>query len=353
MKKMKRLLSLLLACIMSVALFTSCANEQINSLPTQATNGSVSTEAGESEKSLIDSASSKYNDEKNWAYLGIGENKKADLFLLCPTVYTGKNANMALDDSKTRAKFVGALNMERGIYEDNCRMYAPFYEQMSLPRYLNSEVQREKYLKRAYEDVREAFLYYMENYNKGRPVVIAGFSQGADMSIRLMKEFYKKDKFADLIVADYAIGWHVTKEEAAKYPNIKMAKGETDTGTIIAFNSEAESVESSTILIPETTLAINPLNWKTDSTVADKSLNKGACFTDYDGKILKEVNNFTGAYIDSKRGALKVVDVSIDEYGEDSGVFPKGVYHVYDYQFFYKNLQENVGKRINAFLNKE
>lgn len=349
MKKFKKSISVLLVCIISLTFLTACTNEQVTSSPTKATSD-VSTEA---EKSLIDSASSKYNDKKNWAYLGIGENKKADLFLLCPTVYTEENTNMALDDSETREKFVGALNMERGIYEDTCRMYAPFYEQMSLPMYLNSEDQREKYLQKAYEDVREAFLYYMENYNNGRPVVIAGFSQGADMSIRLMKEFYKKDKFADLIVADYAIGWHVTKEELTKYPNIKMAQGETDTGTIIAFNSEAESIDSPTILIPDTTLAINPLNWKTDNTVADKSLNKGACFTDYDGKIINEIDNFTGAYIDSKRGALKVVDVSIDEYGEDSSVFPKGVYHVYDYQFFYRNLQENVGKRVNSFLNKK
>lgn len=347
MKKIKRFVAFLLAGVISISFLTACSNEQTGD-SSQAARTDKSTEPAES---LIDSISSKYNNSENWAYLGIGEDKKADLFLLCPTVYTGENTNMDLDDSEARIKFIGALNMERGIYEDTCRLYAPFYEQMSLKEYLNAEDEREEYLKKAYEDVREAFLYYMENYNNGRPVVIAGFSQGADMSVRLMKEFYKEDKFAGAIVADYAIGWHISKQELDEYPNIKMAQGETDTGTVISFNTEAESVNMPTILILDTTLAINPLNWKTDGTFADKSLNKGACFTNYAGEIEREINNFTGAYIDSERGALKVADVPIEEYGEESSIFPKGVYHVYDYQFFYRNLQENVGKRVEAFLN--
>ena len=31
-------------------------------------------------------------------------------------------------------------------------------------------------------------------------------------------------------------------------------------------------------------------------------------------------------------------------------LFSDGVYHLYDYQFFYRNLQENVGVRLDAYL---
>ena len=34
----------------------------------------------------------------------------------------------------------------------------------------------------------------------------------------------------------------------------------------------------------------------------------------------------------------------------DRDIFSEGVYHLYDYQFFYRNLQENVGARVNAYL---
>ena len=58
----------------------------------------------------------------------------------------------------------------------------------------------------------------------------------------------------------------------------------------------------------------------------------------------------TGAYIDQERGALKVPDVSPDTYPPSIDIFEAGVYHVYDYQFFYRNLQENVGVRLAAYM---
>ena len=56
------------------------------------------------------------------------------------------------------------------------------------------------------------------------------------------------------------------------------------------------------------------------------------------------------AYIDPVRGALKVPDVSPEEYPPVIQGFDQGVYHVYDYQFFYRNLQENVALRLAAYL---
>lgn len=91
---------------------------------------------------------------------------------------------------------------------------------------------------------------------------------------------------------------------------------------------------------------------KTDSTLADKNLNLGACFTDYDGNITKEINNLTGAYIDDVRGALKVTDVTAEEYPAGLDIFEDGIYHLYDYQFFYRNLQNNVQVRLNAYQSK-
>jgi len=43
--------------------------------------------------------------------------------------------NMEMNDDQTRVKFVGALNMEKGIYEDICSLYTPFYRQAGLNVY--------------------------------------------------------------------------------------------------------------------------------------------------------------------------------------------------------------------------
>ena len=295
-----------------------------------------------------------YAKAENWAYLETDtSDKEADVFFICPTVYGGdsENCNMALDDEETRQNFLGATNMEKGIYDTDCRFFAPYYRQVGLSVYQMDVQDREQYLEIAYEDVKQAFEYYMENYNDGRPIVLAGFSQGADMCIRLLKDCFADEEVKDLLVACYAIGWSISEEELQEYEHLKFAQGETDVGVIVSFNSEAEDVSDS-LLIPAgtKTLAINPLNWRTDGTPADKSLNKGACFTDYDGNITSEIPQLTGAYIDDVRGALKVTDVTSEEYPPVLSIFESGVYHLYDYQFFYRNLQENVSARIANYL---
>lgn len=123
--------------------------------------------------------------------------------------------------------------------------------------------QRENNLNFAYKDVKNAFLYYAENSDKDRLLILAGFSQGSDMVLRLME---------------------------------------------------------------------------------------GACFTDYSGSITKEIPNLTGAYIDETRGTLKVTDINAEDYS--NSLFEDGIYHLYDYQFFYRNLEENVAVRLDAYNNK-
>lgn len=297
-----------------------------------------------------------YQSEENWAYMESDEKSDADVFFVCPTVYSGEENrfNMPLDDEEIKESFTGAINMEKGIYDGDTRFFAPYYRQAGLNVYEMPEEKREKYLEYAYEDVREAFLYYMENCNSGQPFILAGFSQGADMCIRLMKEFGDEENVQEKLVACYAIGWSITEEELEEYPHLKTAEGEEDTGVIISFNSEAESADES-LMIPEgvKTLSINPLNWRTDSVPAGKDENDGACFTDYSGNIVKEIPHLTGAYIDPQRGALKVTDVSPEEYPPVLDIFDEGIYHLYDYQFFYRNLQENAADRIEAALEEK
>lgn len=294
-----------------------------------------------------------YARAENWAYLETEETKPADLFFICPTVYGGgENCfNLSLDDQDTLKSFLGTTNMEKGIYEDVCRFFAPYYRQAGLSVYELPAKEREPYLALAYEDVKTAFSYYLEHYNHGRPIILAGFSQGADMSIRLLKDCFSDEKVNGLLVACYAIGWSVSEEELTEFPHLRFAAGEDDTGVIVAFNSEAPDVTDSLMIPGGThTLAINPLNWKTDGTPAGKEENLGACFTDYGGNIVAEIPELTGAYIDPVRGALKVPDVSPMDYPPGLSVFDNGVYHLYDYQFFYRNLQENVSVRLNAYL---
>ena len=279
---------------------------------------------------------SNYNTQ--WAFCETDSvGKVADVFFVCPTVYGG-NAEaplMSLDDEETKAKFIGATNMERGIYDDKCRFFAPFYSQIGLWTYTQEKHLADSLLNVAYSEVRDAFLNFLENYNNNRPFILAGFSQGAEHCIRLLKEFGNQQDITEKLIACYAIGWHLTKEEVMQYPWLKPATSETDLGTIILYSSEAPNITES-MIIPENmwTYSINPLSWTANNDTISKTNNKGACFTDYEAKIKKEIPELTGAYIDEERGALKITDVTGEEYPAILPIFKDGEFHIYDYQFF-------------------
>ena len=141
--------------------------------------------------SAIDAQSgTDYANADDWAYFGIGEGRAADVFLICPTVDMKDEFNMSLEDEDTKASFLGALNMERGIYEDTARLYAPYYRQAAMKVYSMEPYEREPWLALAYEDISAAFDWYLAHENAGRPIVLAGFSQGADMCYRLLEEYH-------------------------------------------------------------------------------------------------------------------------------------------------------------------
>lgn len=80
----------------------------------------------------------------------------------------------------------------------------------------------------------------------------------------------------------------------------------------------------------------------------------GAVFTNYSGEIENEIPFLTGAYICPNLGTLKVIDINANANAKDYppilSIFTAGEYHIYDYMFFYCNLQSNVSKRVNRYL---
>ena len=295
-----------------------------------------------------------FSDAENWVYFGAEDGETAvDVFFIAPSAFGGKEGSylMDLSNPKGRNNFIGTINMEKGIYDQDTRFYAPFYRQVGYNVYALPEEESELLKASAYTDVKDAFTWYMDHLNAGRPFILAGFSEGAEMAIRLMKDCFGEESLQKQLIACYAIGWRLTEEETKEWPQLKPAQGDTDTGVIILFTAEAEDVtESAFIPAGVKSLSINPLNWKTDTETAGKELNLGACFTDYEGAIADEVPALTGAYLDAERGTLKVTDIDPEVYNATLPILGPGVYHLYDYQFFYRNLQKNVQDRIQAFL---
>ncbi|NPD85231.1 DUF3089 domain-containing protein [Lentimicrobium sp. L6] len=282
-----------------------------------------------------------------------------DIFFIAPTVYSGDSVsfNLSLENEDLKGNFIGAINMEKGIYDAEANFYAPYYRQASLTAYMSRGYAEESEnpsvnmaFKLAYSDVEEAFDYYLSQSDK--PFILAGFSQGSEMIMKLLKHRFQNEGLQNRLIAAYAIGWRLEEEEVMEYPHLKPAQNDRDLGVIICYSSESEGIASS-IIVPKFSLSINPLNWRIDSVLADKSLNLGACFTDYAGGINREIKEFSGAYISPSRGTLKVIDILPEDYPPILPIFKEGEYHIYDYLFFYRNLQANIALRKAIYFQEK
>lgn len=301
-----------------------------------------------------------YSLPENWLYDGAYPENGVDVFIVAPTVDVQSESNSAItEDYKKRFRY--AMNQQQAIYAYTARIYAPYYRQASIKVYeMEDPIAKEQAMSNAYMDVSAAFKYYLEHKNNGRPLILAGFSQGADMCYRLLQEYYGGDSdravtLRENLIAVYAIGWSMTEDMIAKYPQIVPATGETDTGVVISFDCEDGNVKDSIITHAGTkAVSINPLNWRTDSVVASKSLNKGSVTQDsMTGAITSVTKGKYGAYIDPDRGSLIVTGIDIKNFPPILDVFPEGSFHIYDNFLFFVNLQDNVQKRTDAYLQKK
>lgn len=296
-----------------------------------------------------------YRSPLMWSRAGTAPEKPADLFLVGATADLGKdNTSMTTcflpDDRYFQASL---MHMQEGLYADSCNIYAPYYRQACLSIYYLPDPDRGPYLGAAYADVREAFLWYLEHENNGRPFILAGYSQGADLALRLMEEFFDDEALQQQLIAAYLIGWRVTEEDLTQFPQLRMAQGETDTGVIVSFNSEAPGVTGS-IILPEGgyTYGINPLNWKADGTPASREENPGTVSLHMDGSADNIQPHLTGCYQSPERGTILVPDIDPKEYPPGEPLFVEGCYHNFELQLYYCSVQKNVNDRVAAYLAK-
>lgn len=294
-----------------------------------------------------------YQSPLMWAECRTDAPQRVDVFMLGATADIGGEGDYQSSTwrPQDRAWQERLLNLQESVYLSEGRTFAPFYRQGCLSIYYLEDAARQPYLSVAYEDVRAAFLYYMEHLNQGRPIILAGYSQGADLGLRLMEEFFDDPQLQSQLVAAYLIGWRITKEDLEEFPHLKMAEGAEDTGVIVSFNSEAPGVRGSVIL-PEGgyTYGINPLSWETGSDMVDKGENPGTVDLHMDGSYTNAREGYSGCYRDPDRGTIIVPDIDVAEYPPGEPVFVEGCYHNYELELYYWSLRENVSARVEAYF---
>ncbi len=296
---------------------------------------------------MFSSTTPDYEDPYYWAQPPSHEIDKAvDVFYVYPTLFGGTGLmNMDVSNDTMRALVQSVLKKQAAVFENDCNLFAPYYRQMAMDGLAMDPQEQNIYFSIGQADVTHAFDYYLEHLNEGRPFILAGHSQGSMALIQLMKEKFNKPALMNQLVAAYLIGYSVTEQDLEQCHWFRIADSARDIGVIITYNTQSAEATNSPVLLPAAQ-CVNPLSWTRDSNVVAREHHLGAVFFSETGETDSIVPLFTNARI-NESGALIAGDADVEAYSISG--FPKGVFHKYDYSFFFNNIKKNVGDRIAAY----
>ncbi len=301
-----------------------------------------------------------YSKSGHWLSRPADPAKPVDIFYLYPTVWTPDSVTNPLyceiDDASMLSGSAYAFSNQALAFETAGNIYAPYYRQANAYRTLVlPEDQRWDILKQVpAKDANAAFDYYINHYNNGRPFILAGHSQGANVLLFLLSEYMvSHPEVYSRMIAAYVIGYPVTTEFMAANKHLKFAEGPDDTGVIISYNTQSPEVAQGTNIVVGNNigLVINPVNWKRDETLATASESLGSSWPGADNSYVK-VLNLADARIDLTQGVLICSSVNDSAMFKLSGGMGLGIYHGFDIPFYYYNLQQNAENRSSKFLGK-
>ena len=290
---------------------------------------------------------------------------KVDVFYIHPTTYRGKEFwNQSLDDAVTN-KWTddSVIARQASVFNACCRVFAPRYRQASAASLMAPPamhgMQAHEF---AWLDVRAAFLYYMRHWNKGRPFIIAGHSQGGAHIERWLQEFGKNPKMRAQLVAAYPIGIAFPRGVVARsFNGVPVCQEPRDTGCFVSWNTfDADNDGAQLVAMaqqrylakygdnPETeVVCVNPLSFSLARPAVPASANLGALpATRPDGSLPPTESGVLGAAC-----ANNVVKVSaVPASGYAIVKLPGGMLHFNDFDLFYQNIRINAVARTDAWL---
>lgn len=283
------------------------------------------------------------------------------VFFVPPTSYTkgalGKwNAPLGDPDTDRLARvFLRGLASPFNRADE---IWAPKYRQAAVGAFLTDKPQAEMAIKAAYADVAQAFVYFLDSVAKDKPIVLAGHSQGSAHLLRLLRDQIAGTEAEERIAAVYVPGWPISVEHDLPSLPLPACAAPSQASCLLAFASYTDDGDPGQLLMrysalpgldgqprgeEDAILCVNPLTGMAGGS-ASASANLGTLKPNAEMTSAELVANAVPARCD-RQGILRIGDPP--DLGP--GVLPGGNYHVYDIPLFWKNLQEDVLRRVEAW----
>lgn len=298
-----------------------------------------------------------YSNKKNWAVLpgAYPSDLQAkvkdsslwadvDVFYVYPTLMLDKkdkrwNVDLA-DQEQQRKVLKSAVPYQASAWAEAGRMYVPFYRQAHIRSYYNLEDGGREALLFAYQDVKNSFQYYLEHYNHGRPIILAGHSQGSTHLQMILRDFFDNKPLQNQLIAAYIPGIGIEKNAFSTIPLMTSA---TQTGGFVTWNTFKKNIDEDVFRRwYKGKAVVNPVTWL-DKGSASKELHQGFLYTnDQTFCHCFETNVIDGAvWISRPCSYLGLVSWTMKNL------------HVGDVNLFWKDIQENAKLRAHVYLNQK
>ncbi len=352
---MKKVTSTVLLALSTVGFVAACENGS-NSGKSKSSSSSTSSS----------SKTPDYSNKAHWLALPSSKaaKKKVDVFFLYPTSYIDTNPSApmicAIDNPEMQSGAKAAFSRTVTAFAPLADIYAPYYRQANIRVLALSQSEQQSIVGgRPTTDALAAFDYYVKHYNKGRAFILAGHSQGSNVMINLLAEYMKKNpKVYKRMVTAYLPGYSITPEYLKRNPELKFAQSGDDTGVIVSYNTEAPTIQGTNPVVLPGAMVINPITWTRTEMPATAAQNLGSIAVnpqtgyaalDAQGNPQKVMNE-ADAQINTSRGVL--ISSSVDPSTLDPGnnLVASGIYHNYDYPFYYFDIRANAENRINRYF---
>ena len=275
-----------------------------------------------------------------------------DVFFIVPTLFTDrKNINWNSDiynEKFTNILIESSIKYQSTAWLDSGNLYSPNYRQAHFRVFDEERWENggEKAYNLAYEDIKRSFELYLKKFNNGKPIIIAGHSQGSGHAIRLLQEFFDGKELNNKLIAAYLPGTKVTSED---FFDLELMKSPDATGGYVTWNTFKilKNRNKYNFTIGEEWLkdaeCSNPITWDLDKET-DYNDHKGLLFLN--GKIFS--NALRIDYLDNaiylKTPKIGLVNTLLFSTLKD--------YHKGDINLFWEDIRLNSIQRVKAFLKK-
>lgn len=289
-----------------------------------------------------------YSDTMYWYSCG-DESHSADVFYVYPTVSTISFADndsswfADISQPEVREEANGNQRFNKMLYGEY-NFYAPYYRQMVFEAYSQPTSILDSLAQIAAKDVKDAFQYYMAHHNQGRPFFLMGHSQGSQMLIELLKDGMTEEQRKQMVAA-YCIGYQVTAEDLAKYPDALKPATDSLMQGLVVFNSVTDTTAIGRVSRNDV-VGINPTTWTmaTDTVPAEFHLGMARYNEARDSVLV--VPCPTRTYLYKHNTVCPDLDPEMVFIPAYEQMFPKGNLHFADSWLYGGNVLVNMRCRL-------